>query len=107
MPADYLTGALQLTGLNAYGVEPLAYFEVSILKLMQWSNANNEIKNKLQMLRLGLGKYFLDKKNGLNRITNVPRSILFLRQDGKIGDYVASSFVFREIKNLIPTLKLV
>lgn len=44
MPADYLTGALQLTGLNAYGVEPLVYFEVSILKLMQWSNANNEIK---------------------------------------------------------------
>ncbi|MCK8972529.1 glycosyltransferase family 25 protein [Haemophilus influenzae] len=26
MPADYLTGALQLTGLNAYGVEPPCVF---------------------------------------------------------------------------------
>ncbi|HIF8804879.1 TPA: glycosyltransferase family 25 protein [Haemophilus influenzae] len=61
---------------------------------------------ELQMLRLGLGKYFLDKKNGLNRITNVPRSILFLRQDGKIGDYVVSSFVFREIKKFNPHIKI-
>lgn len=65
-----------------------------------------KLKNKLQMLRLGLGKYFLDKKNGLNRITNVPRSILFLRQDGKIGDYVVSSFVFREIKKFNPHIKI-
>ncbi|HDR1000791.1 TPA: glycosyltransferase family 9 protein [Pasteurella multocida] len=65
-----------------------------------------KLKNKLQMLRLSLGKYFLDKKNGLNRITNVPRSILFLRQDGKIGDYVVSSFVFREIKKFNPHIKI-
>lgn len=44
-----------------------------------------KLKNKLQMLRLSLGKYFLDKKNGVNIITNVPRNILFLRQDGKLG----------------------
>lgn len=65
-----------------------------------------KLKNKLQMLRLSLGKYFLDKKNGVNRITNVPRNILFLRQDGKIGDYVVSSFVFREIKKFNPHIKI-
>lgn len=34
------------------------------------------------------------------------RAILFLRQDGKIGDYIVSSFAFREIKRAHPAIKI-
>jgi len=34
------------------------------------------------------------------------RAILFLRQDGKIGDYIVSSFAFREIKKANPAIKI-
>ncbi|XYU82211.1 glycosyltransferase family 9 protein [Pasteurella multocida] len=65
------------------------------------------IKSMLQKIRLKLGKLLLDKTNLPNSIINIDiRSILFLRQDGKIGDYVVSSFVFREIKKFNPHIKI-
>ncbi|QPB41861.1 glycosyltransferase family 9 protein [Rodentibacter haemolyticus] len=55
-------------------------------------------KSKLREIRIKLGKFFLDRKISQNLTTLEPQKILFLRQDGKIGDYIVSSFIFREIK---------
>ena len=64
------------------------------------------IKYFLRTLRLKIGKQILDKKTPLASIIFPPKSILFLRHDGKIGDYVVSSFVFREIKKHAPNTKI-
>lgn len=61
------------------------------------------LKQKLRRIRLKLGKLLLDKKVASNTLEAIPKKILFLRQDGKIGDYIVSSFVFREIKKQSPT----
>ncbi|TDQ58071.1 ADP-heptose:LPS heptosyltransferase [Mesocricetibacter intestinalis] len=60
------------------------------------------IKQKLRRIRLSIGKYFLDRGTPPLEITTPPGKILFLRHDGKIGDYIVSSFVFREIKKQYP-----
>ncbi|QLB14465.1 heptosyltransferase [Mannheimia granulomatis] len=57
-----------------------------------------KIKLFLQKIRLFLGKYILDRKSDYKSLVISPEKILFLRQDGKIGDYIVSSFVFRELK---------
>ena len=64
------------------------------------------IKSFLRTLRLKIGKQILDKKTPLASIIFPPKSILFLRHDGKIGDYVVSSFIFREIKKQAPNTKI-
>lgn len=61
------------------------------------------IKKGLQALRIKLGKWLLDKKTS-NPLSDKIEKILFLRQDGKIGDYIVSSFVFRELKKHYPQL---
>lgn len=53
-------------------------------------------------MRLNVGKKFLDKQTPISNTFTQPKKILFLRHDGKIGDYVVSSFVFREIKKQSP-----
>ena len=62
--------------------------------------------NKLKALRLKVGKWMLDKSSRSNNPQSLehPKSFLFLRQDGKIGDYIVSSFVFREIKKFNPLI---
>ena len=64
--------------------------------------------NKLKALRLKIGKWILDKSSRSNNSQSLehPKSFLFLRQDGKIGDYIVSSFVFREIKKFNPLIKI-
>lgn len=61
-----------------------------------------KLKQRLRILRISLGKLFLDKKIVTNTLNDFPKKVLFLRQDGKIGDYIVSSFVFREIKKQSP-----
>lgn len=61
-----------------------------------------KIKQQLRKLRIALGKQILDKKTPLIEPEFPTKKILFLRHDGKIGDYVVSSFVFREIKKQAP-----
>ncbi len=63
------------------------------------------IKNTLRKIRLRLGKLLIDtgKENDYHTPTYI-KKILFLRQDGKIGDYIVSSFVFREIKKQRPDI---
>ena len=37
---------------------------------------------------------------------NKIKKLLFLRYDGKIGDYIVSSFAFREIKKCYPHIQI-
>lgn len=60
-------------------------------------------KQALRVLRLSIGKRLLDKKSG-DRVK--AKRILFMRQDGKLGDYMVSSFCYREIKNYDPTIHI-
>ena len=60
-------------------------------------------KQALRVLRLSIGKRLLDKKSG---DSVKARRILFMRQDGKLGDYMVSSFCYREIKNYDPTIHI-
>ena len=64
-------------------------------------------KRGLRQLRLHLGKQLLD----CNRLTNTfditsINKILFIRYDGKIGDYIVSSFVYDQIKKQKPTTQI-
>lgn len=64
------------------------------------------IKLILQTIRLTIGKLILDKKTPKKSTALSPKKILFLRQDGKIGDYIVSSFIFREIKKFNSEIKI-
>ena len=65
-----------------------------------------KLKETLQKIRLMIGKLILDKKIAKNSTVLLPKRILFLRQDGKIGDYIVSSFIFREIKKFNSEIKI-
>lgn len=65
-----------------------------------------KLKETLQKIRLMIGKLILDKKIPKNSTALLPNRILFLRQDGKIGDYIVSSFIFREIKKFNSEIKI-
>ena len=63
--------------------------------------------------RLKVGKAIWDKKEKTNIIEgnnfiedNNIKSILFLRYDGKIGDMIVNSLMFREIKKVYPDIKI-
>lgn len=64
------------------------------------------IKKLLQKVRILIGKFLIDKNNLFDSSKYELNKILFLRQDGRIGDYVVSSFVFRELKKWNPDLKI-
>ena len=49
---------------------------------------------------------FDKKKKNINLMPEKIKRILFLRTDGKIGDYIISSFIFREIKKQYPNIKI-
>lgn len=56
----------------------------------------------LRNIRLKLGKWLLDTK----KAPMESHKVIFLRQDGKIGDYIVSSFVFRELKKSYPQMEI-
>ena len=67
------------------------------------------IKKRLQTLRIRAGKAWLDRAPVPSEKPLAPENIggmLFLRQDGKIGDYIVSSFAFREIKKSAPHIRI-
>lgn len=74
---------------------------------------NKIIQDYLKPKRLALGKYLYDKKKN-KTICDIGhviekqeiKSIVFLRYDGKIGDMVVNSFIFREIKKNYPNIKI-
>lgn len=66
-----------------------------------------KIKKQLQTIRLAIGKWLLDrKKKSVINLPLSPHKIIFLRHDGKIGDFIVSSFVFRELKKQNPNLQI-
>ena len=74
---------------------------------------NRIFQNYMREKRLKIGKVIWDKKektniiNGDNFIENNNiKSILFLRYDGKIGDMIVNSLMFREIKKVFPDIKI-
>ncbi|OOF63273.1 glycosyltransferase family 9 protein [Rodentibacter sp. Ppn85] len=64
------------------------------------------MKKLLQKIRILIGNFLIDKNNRFDSSRYALNKILFLRQDGRIGDYVVSSFVFRELKKWNPNLKI-
>ena len=67
------------------------------------------LKKPLQKLRIRIGKALFDRPPRPSETPLAPqhiKAILFLRQDGKIGDYIVSSFVFREIKKATPHIRI-
>ena len=74
---------------------------------------NRIFQNYMREKRLKIGKYIWDKKEKAKIIEgdnflkdNNIKSILFLRYDGKIGDMVVNSLMFREIKKVYPYIKI-
>lgn len=68
-----------------------------------------QYKAKLRNLSLQFGKILFDCKPPQFTKPLIPnniRAILFLRQDGKIGDFIVSSFAFREIKKAYPHIHI-
>ena len=53
-----------------------------------------------------LSKMFDKKKEKVNLTPDKIKKMLFMRIDGKIGDYIISSFMFREIKKKYPHIQL-
>ncbi len=64
-----------------------------------------KIRAKIKEFERKIGKLILDKSKKENNIKfeNI-KKILFIRYDGKIGDYMVSSFVYREIKKQLAKL---
>jgi len=75
---------------------------------------NRMLKGALRKFRIKIARLIWDNKdrgqipdlNGNFIDKNNIESILFVRADGKIGDMVVSSFMFREIKKKYPNIKI-
>lgn len=74
---------------------------------------NRIFQGYMREKRLKIGKYIWDRKDKVKILEgngfleeNDIKSILFLRYDGKIGDMVVNSLMFREIKKVYPDIKI-
>lgn len=74
---------------------------------------NRVFQSYMREKRLKIGKFIWDRKKkhkiieGSNFIENNSiKSVLFLRDDGKIGDTVVNTLMFREIKKKYPDIKI-
>ena len=74
---------------------------------------NRIFQDYMRKKRLKIGKYIWDRKDKVKILEgngfleeNDIKSILFLRYDGKIGDMVVNSLMFREIKKVYPNIKI-
>ncbi len=74
---------------------------------------NRIFQDYMREKRLKIGKYIWDRKGRVKILEgnnfledNNIKSILFLRYDGKIGDMVVNSLMFREIKKVYPNIKI-
>ena len=65
------------------------------------------VRAKIKELQRKIGKNILDKKKIKTELKfeNI-KKILFVRYDGKIGDYIVSSFIYREIKKQRPDIQI-
>lgn len=73
---------------------------------------NATFQNFLRNQKVKIARFFWDKKEKKEIVSeniienNKINSILVLRDDGKIGDMVVSSFIYREIKKQYPDIKI-
>ena len=74
---------------------------------------NRIFQDYMRVKRLKIGKYIWDRKEKVKIVEgdnfledNNIKSILFLRYDGKIGDMIVNSLMFREIKKVYPDIKI-
>ena len=74
---------------------------------------NRIFQDYMREKRLKIGKYIWDRKDRVKILEgnsfledNDIKSILFLRYDGKIGDMVVNSLMFREIRKVYPNIKI-
>ena len=74
---------------------------------------NRIFQDYMREKRLKIGRYIWDRKEKKEKIVagnfiekNSIKSILFLRYDGKIGDMVVNTVMFREIKKQYPDIKI-
>ena len=74
---------------------------------------NRIFQDYMREKRLKIGKYIWDRKEKTKIIEgnnfledNNIKSIIFLRYDGKIGDMIVNSLMFREIKKVYPDIKI-
>ena len=74
---------------------------------------NRIFQDYMREKRLKIGKYIWDRKDRVKILEgnnfledNNIKSILFLRYDGKIGDMVVNSLMFREIRKVYPNIKI-
>ncbi|WP_082890672.1 MULTISPECIES: glycosyltransferase family 9 protein [Eikenella] len=76
---------------------------------MSFKSTYKQLKQKWAALRLRIAKTLLDRSPDIHIAELNPHTItgiVFLRQDGKIGDYIVSSFAFREIKRINPNIRI-
>ena len=75
---------------------------------MSFKQRFKQLKTDWRNARLLVCKMWLDRAPQAALAPNPQnlRAILFLRQDGKIGDYIVSSFAFREIKKANPAIQI-
>lgn len=66
------------------------------------------LKNNLKSFRKSLAKKLFDRNVKSGNVLDIEKagSILFLRNDDKIGDMVISTILFREIKKAYPEIKV-
>lgn len=66
-----------------------------------------KIRARIKEFEREIGKLILDKRKKERDINfeNI-KKMLFIRYDGKIGDYMVSSFVYREIKKQRPDIQI-
>lgn len=74
---------------------------------------NSKFQDFLRKKKVEIARFFWDKKKEKVEVSkdnllekNGIKSILMIRDDGKIGDMVVSSFFYREIKKQFPDIKI-
>ena len=74
---------------------------------------NRIFQDYMRVKRLKIGKYIWDRKEKAKIVEgdnflkdNSIKSVLFLRYDGKIGDMIVNSLMFREIKKVYPDIRI-
>ncbi|WP_339054839.1 glycosyltransferase family 9 protein [Fusobacterium animalis] len=74
---------------------------------------NRIFQDYMRAKRLKIGKYIWDRKEKAKIVEgdnflkdNSIKSIFFLRYDGKIGDMIVNSLMFREIKKVYPDIRI-
>ncbi|ALF17591.1 glycosyltransferase family 9 protein [Fusobacterium animalis] len=74
---------------------------------------NRIFQDYMRAKRLKIGKYIWDRKEKAKIVEgdnflkdNGIKSVLFLRYDGKIGDMIVNSLMFREIKKVYPDIRI-